>query len=400
MQADTTLFATSLDAAMRLQPTEPVACFAPCDLLRQYERFRSGFDGLVTYAVKANASPMVLENLCGFGMRAFDVASPKEMRAVREVCPGADLHYHNPIRGTDEIAEARHLGVRSWSVDDPGELAKIAPAPGDEIAVRLALNVPGAAYDFGEKFGVGPAETIELLQQVQRSGATPSLTFHPGTQCRAPEAWERYIITAAQIARDAGVTLARLNLGGGFASDRDGAGDGLEQTLSAIGRSARSAFEHPPELVCEPGRALVAEAFTLVTRIKARRGTGAVYLNDGLYGGLAEMRDMPTPRRVRVFAPDGAERLGPPEQMPVFGPTCDSVDRLPPETSLPGDCREGDFVLFSGMGAYSLALSTGFNGFGLNRIATVRAGLAPVTVDARPIPANLRGHSSEASHDI
>lgn len=384
MQADVTVHATPLDAAMTLQPTDPVACFAPSDLLRQYTRFKTGFDGLVTYAVKANASAMVLENLCGFGMRAFDVASPQEMRAVREVCPNADLHYHNPVRSRDEIATARTMGVRSWSVDDPGELAKIDAGPGDEIAVRLALTVPGAAYDFGEKFGVGPADAIQLLRLVERCGATPSLTFHPGTQCDTPDAWRHYINAAAQVARDAGVTLARLNVGGGFASDRDGTGDRLDATLAAIGKTTHEAFENRPKLVCEPGRALVAEAFTLITRIKARRSTGAVYLNDGLYGGLAEMRDMPTPRRVRVFAPEGCERLGEPTQIPVFGPTCDSIDKLPIGTALPGDCREGDFVLFSGMGAYSLALSTGFNGYGVKRITTVRAGLEPVARDTAP----------------
>ena len=384
MQADVTLHANPLEAAINLQPTEPVACFAPSDLFRQYARFKTGFDGLVTYAVKANASSMVLENLCGFGMRAFDVASPQEMRAVRHICPKADLHYHNPIRSRDEIGTARTMGVRSWSVDDPGELAKIAPGPGDEIAVRLALNVPGAAYDFGDKFGVGPADAIHLLRLVERTGATPSLTFHPGTQCNMPDAWKHYVRAAAQVARDAGVTLARLNVGGGFASDRDGIGDSLETTLTTISHTTSEAFEYPPELVCEPGRALVAEAFTLITRIKARRNTGAVYLNDGLYGGLAEMRDMSTPRRVRVFAPDGSERIGQLTQMPVFGPTCDSVDKLPSGTALPKDCCEGDFVLFSGMGAYSLALSTDFNGFGLNQITTVRAGLDPVARHTAP----------------
>lgn len=373
MQVDTRIFADPLDAAMRLQPARPVACFDPAALWHQYRRFQSGFDGLVTYAVKANANPIVLENLCSFGMRAFDVASPAEMQAVRKVCPQAVLHYHNPVRSPDEIAEARRMGVQSWSVDGPEELAKIGAGTGDEVSVRLALEVPGAAYDFGEKFGVGPARAARLLQAVARAGATPSLTFHPGTQCSDPNAWESYIKSAAAVAQDAGVTLARLNVGGGFAADLDGDGDRLDATFAAIHRAVEQAFAQPPRLVCEPGRALVADAFTLITRIKARRGSGAVYLNDGLYGALAELRDMPAPRRLRVFGPDGHARSGALAPLPVFGPTCDSLDRLPATTALPEDCREGDFVLFSGMGAYSLALSTGFNGYGLDRIVTVGA---------------------------
>jgi len=57
----------------------------------------------------------------------------------------------------------------------------------------------------------------------------------------------------------------------------------------------------------------------------------------------------------------------------VFGPTCDSVDRLPGDVALPGDIAEGDHVLFQGMGAYSAATNTRFNGFGALTIATVLA---------------------------
>ena len=54
----------------------------------------------------------------------------------------------------------------------------------------------------------------------------------------------------------------------------------------------------------------------------------------------------------------------------VFGPTCDSVDRLPGEVPLPGDLEEGDFIVFHGLGAYSTATNTHFNGFGQLEIAT------------------------------
>ena len=57
----------------------------------------------------------------------------------------------------------------------------------------------------------------------------------------------------------------------------------------------------------------------------------------------------------------------------VFGPTCDSVDRLPGDIALPGDMEEGDYVLFHGMGAYSMATNTRFNGFGDLGLATVLA---------------------------
>ncbi len=360
---------------LRHQPDTAMLYFAPATLQATAKRFQRGFDGLVTYAVKANMGEEVLANLVTAGLRAFDVASPREMYAVRAVCADAVLHYNNPVRSNEEIAVAVALGVRSFSVDCERELDKLAGVtPGSEMTVRLALPVSGAAYDFGEKFGVGPDRAVVLLQKVVAHGFIPSMTFHPGTQCADPAAWGAYIKVVADVARKAGVRLARLNVGGGFAAHRWGSAPDLEKIFSHIRREVHSCFgAHAPELVCEPGRAMVADAFTLVTRVKALRDSGAVFLNDGIYGGLTEARDIGCTDRVRAMGPDGTWRKDAPKARVVYGPTCDSIDRLPDPLPLPGDMAEGDYVFFDGMGAYSRSLSTGFNGYGLSDPVTVAA---------------------------
>ncbi|MWB77611.1 type III PLP-dependent enzyme [Pseudooceanicola sp. 216_PA32_1] len=357
----------------RHRPDHAQIYFCPDVLNRTARRFIDGFPGLVTYAVKANAGREVLENLAAAGLCAFDVASPAEMAAVREVAPKAALHYNNPVRSRDEIAQAAALGVRSWAIDGLGELDKIADAArGAEVSVRLALPVAGAAYDFGAKFGVGPDEAADLLREVARRGHVPALTFHPGTQCGDPGAWVAYVEAAAGIGRAAGVRIARLNVGGGFPAHRTGAAPRLESFFDTIARAVARAFgPDAPRLVCEPGRAMVAEAFTLATRVKAIRDTGDLFLNDGVYGGLSELRDIGPTDRVRVIAPDGAARGGGMTSRTVWGPTCDSLDRLPVPLQVPGEVREGDYLLFSGLGAYSLAISTRFNGYGLGDPVTV-----------------------------
>ncbi len=169
---------------LRYRPDLAMAYFCPASLQKQARRFQAGFGGLVSYAVKANAGEGVLTNLVAAGLRAFDVASPVEMQAVRAVCPDAVLHYHNPVRSPEEVAFAAAMGVTSYSVDCARELAKLADLPaGTEIAVRLALPVSGGAYDFGEKFGLAPKPAVDLLRAVAGRGFTSSLTFHPGTQC-------------------------------------------------------------------------------------------------------------------------------------------------------------------------------------------------------------------------
>nr|WP_306151605.1 type III PLP-dependent enzyme [Roseovarius sp. MMSF_3281] len=358
---------------MRQAPDSAVLYFCPATLQATARRFQAGFDGLVTYAVKANPGEEVLGNLVAAGIRAFDVASPREMYAVRAVCPDAVLHYNNPVRSPEEVAVAVRLGVASYSVDCPRELDKLTPVPrGTEVSVRLALPVAGAAYDFGEKFGVGPEAAVALLREVAARGFTPALTFHPGTQCDDPAAWGAYIVEAAKVARDAGVPLARMNVGGGFASHRRGAAPDLEAIFAHIRAEVDRCFgDQAPGLVCEPGRAMVADAFTLATRVKALRGGGAIFLNDGVYGGLTEVRDIGAPDRISVLSGDGVARQGAPVERVVFGPTCDSIDRLPDPLPLPGDIDEGDYILFDGMGAYTRSLTTRFNGYGLSDVVTV-----------------------------
>ncbi|MEQ9695677.1 type III PLP-dependent enzyme [Shimia sp. SDUM112013] len=360
----------------KFRPDLPVLYFAPDVLQATARRFIEGFQGLVTYAVKANDDAEVLDNLVAAGVTAFDVASPREMHRVRAVLPDAVLHYHNPVRSHGEIAEAVGHGIRSWSVDSPNELEKLVDVPREntEIAVRLRLPVPGAAYDFGEKFGADPDLAVALLQKAAGMGFATALTFHPGTQCRDPQAWAVYIIEAADVAHRAGVTLTRLNVGGGFAAHRDGQAPDLEAVFDRVATETRRAFgRDAPELVCEPGRAMVAEAFTLGLRVKSVRKDHAVFLNDGVYGSLTELRDIGAPDRIIVMRPDGTRASGVPTPHVVFGPTCDSLDRLPDPLPLPADIQEDDYVLFRAMGAYSASISTGFNGYGLQDVVTVTA---------------------------
>jgi ornithine decarboxylase len=96
-----------------------------------------------------------------------------------------------------------------------------------------------------------------------------------------------------------------------------------------------------------------------------------VFLNDGVYGTLTEMPQIGVIDRVEVIAASGLVRKGAPLPRVVFGPTCDSLDRLPGQVMLPDDLAEGDFVIFHGMGAYSTVTNTRFNGFGALSVETV-----------------------------
>jgi ornithine decarboxylase len=358
------------------QPENPVLFFAPSAVQAAARKFLDGFPGLVTYAVKSNPGEEVIENLIAAGVKGFDCASPFEIDLIRRLAPDAAIHYHNPVRSRAEIAHAVARDIKCYSVDSHSELAKLiemVPAEGCEISVRFKLPVAGAAYNFGAKFGATVEVAVELLQKVAAAGYIPSITFHPGTQCTDPNAWASYIREAAVIAERAGVKIARLNVGGGFPNHRAiGVVPQLDATFATIDRVATEAFgADRPILVCEPGRALCGDAFTLAARVKAVRDGTHVFLNDGLYGSLFELGQVGIIDRISVMSPEGVMRTGAIHGRICFGPTCDSVDRLPGDVPFPDDITEGDFVLVQGMGAYSTVTNSRFNGFGELGLVTV-----------------------------
>ena len=358
------------------QPEDPVLFFAPTAVQAAARRFIDGFPGMVTYAAKSNPTEEVIENLSAAGVRGYDCASMFEIDLIRRLAPDAAIHYNNPVRARHEIAHAVAKGVKSYSVDSSSELDKLielVPAEGTEISVRFKLPVAGAAYNFGAKFGATSELASELLRKVADAGFIPSITFHPGTQCTDPHAWEAYIREAAVIAQRAGVTIARLNVGGGFPNHRlNGVVPLLEDTFALIDRVTTEAFgANRPLLVCEPGRALCGDAFTLAARVKAVRDGTHVFLNDGVYGTMNELPLIGVIDRMEVVSAKGEKRMGETVPRIVFGPTCDSVDRLPGDIPLPGDIAEGDWLIVHGMGSYSVVTNSRFNGFGDLHLATV-----------------------------
>lgn len=383
MGLSNTLWASPADYLRTHSPDHPVMFFSPETLQACAHEFLQGFPGLVTYAVKANPSEEVLENLIAAGIKGFDVASPVEMDTIARLAPDAALHYNNPVRSRSEIKHAVALGVKSYSVDSHSELVKLGqlvPADGVEIAVRFKLPVEGAAYNFGAKFGATVEKAIELVTLADQLGFDVSLNFHPGTQCTDPKAWETYIYTAAEIAQITGVHIHRLNVGGGFPSHRlNEILPQLSATFALIDRVTDEAFgeDARPALICEPGRALVAESYSLVTRVKAIRDDAHVFLNDGIYGGLSELHLVGVIDRIEAYGPYGNRRKGDPVMRTVFGPTCDSTDKLPSALGFPTDMEEEDHVVFAGCGAYSIATATRFNGFGNITIETVQSLVKP-----------------------
>ncbi|MEM7425788.1 MAG: type III PLP-dependent enzyme [Pseudomonadota bacterium] len=360
------------------RPHDPILCFSRQNLKEQARRFQREFAGEVTYAVKANHSARVLEVLAREEIRTFDVASLQEMQLVSAVLPGAEFHYHNPVKSRQEIAQAYDLyGVRRFAVDDMAELEKLKVIcnPGETtLAIRFRLNGTAAVHDFSTKFGATTAAAADLLKAAGAAGFSCALTFHPGSQCYEPVAYARYIREASKIARKARVKLVALNVGGGFpASYENDQLPELEDYFAVIEAAVKENFgSKAPMLECEPGRAMVASCMSLLVPVKhVRQSQHEVFLQDGIYGTLMEFSQT-TLRPSVTWHRAGEDTFADKTiEFQVYGPTCDPLDRLPGQYMLPVDICEGDYLEFGPMGAYSIATATRFNGYGDVRIVPV-----------------------------
>lgn len=358
------------ETVLAKRPDEPLHCLRPGVFAASAARFTELFPGDVLYAVKCNPEPAVLRALVSGGVRHFDAASLAEVRLVHGLCPEATIHFMHPIKPRSAIRAAYgQFGVRDFSLDTVDELAKILDETdhaGDlGLLVRLGLPKGKAVYDLSGKFGAPVAEAAALLRDCRRVAARVGICFHVGSQCLEPEAYERALALAGKVIELAGVDIDILDVGGGFpVSYPDEVPPPLDAFIAAIERGV-AALDLPPacRLWCEPGRALVAPGQSVVVQVLARKN-GALYINDGVYGALSDAGPAIGFRfPVRLIPADGGTRGGEMRAFELFGPTCDSADRMKGPFFLPADVREGDWIEIGQLGAYGTALRTGFNGF-------------------------------------
>lgn len=356
------------------RPATPCLILALDVVAERYRALTGAFpEATVYYAVKANPEPEVIGLLSRLGSR-FDVASPAEIELCLRcgVAPEA-MSYGNTVKKTSDVAYAYRQGVRLFAFDSEMELEKLAvAAPGAAVFCRLLAASEGADWPLNRKFGCSTDMAADLLVMAARLGLDPrGVSFHVGSQQRHPEAWNSAIeaaaIVTAAVARH-GIDLPLLNIGGGFPARYLAPIRAVDDYARSIGAAVQRHFgATPPALVVEPGRYLAADAGVLVTEVVlvSRKsyadGERWVYLDAGVFGGLAET--LGEAIKYRLITRPAGGRTGP---VVLAGPTCDSLDILyqAHRYQLPLDLAAGDHVIFLSAGAYTKAYCTdGFNGF-------------------------------------
>ena len=362
------VFTSAAELLRHRQLERPVLALRPHAARRAASWFLANFPGRVLYAAKANDAPKIIEALVEAGIRSFDVASLVEIERLAAV-PGAELFFMNPVKSRGAIVRAyRDFGVRSFAFDSDDELDKIVAETGEAEDLNLFLRVAcpntHSLIPLEGKFGVSSEDAPALLLRARQIAGRLGITFHVGSQAVVPAAFGEALGQIGQLIVESGVMVDAVDIGGGFPSRYPHSDPPeLASFMDEIVRAADElAVKHSCELLCEPGRALVAEAESVIVRVDARRGN-ALYVNDGAFGTLFDAAYSGFRFPVRLIA-TSRRKAKPVAEFSLYGPTCDSSDHLPGPFLLPDCVREGDHIEIGQIGAYGRVLANRFNGFG------------------------------------
>ena len=317
----------------QLKPTEPVYCIRKKSIQLASKFFQKQFPGKVLYAVKTNPHPTVLKTLVDSGINNFDIASIKEIEAIKNINPRAKCSFMHTVKSRESINEAyfKH-GIRAFSLDTKDELIKILESTNQakdlELHVRVAVSNEHAEIDLSKKFGALTSEAIGLLRLTKQYAKKIALSFHVGSQCMHPISYSKGISELKYIIKKTKIIPDIINIGGGFPTIYP---DLIPQSLETYIKEIKKGLgdldlEKLPEIICEPGRAIVAESGSTIVKVNLRKKQ-KLYINDGTYGTLfdAGVPNIVYPSRLITSGRIISKKL---TSFDFFGPTCDSMDYM------------------------------------------------------------------------
>ncbi len=366
------------DLVNQLRPDKPVYCIRKKSILSASKFFQKKFPGKILYAVKTNPNQEVIKTLIRSGIEQFDVASVEEIKAVREFSQSAKCSFMHTVKSRESIRDAYFkYGVKTFALDTKDELIKIIESTSGakdlELFVRVAVSNEHAEIDLSKKFGALSTEAAGLLRLVKQYSSKIGLSFHVGSQCMHPISYAKGITEIGNIINKTKIVPDFINVGGGFPTIYP---DLIPQSLSSYFEEIKKSLENLklnslPEIICEPGRALVAESGSTVVRVNLRKKQ-KLYINDGTYGTLF---DAGTPNIVypSKMIKDSSNKIISKKltAFDFYGPTCDSMDYMKGPFLLPNNIKENDYIELGQLGAYGLTFRTEFNGFFSNEIYEV-----------------------------
>ncbi|MFA6257753.1 MAG: type III PLP-dependent enzyme [Candidatus Paceibacterota bacterium] len=362
-------------------------------LRQNYLEFKEKLPTVQAYfAVKANSDPDIIKTMYDMGA-SFDVASFQEFMKVynnikhlgekeRQQYIWDNIIYANTIKPAS-ILKKLNIYKPLVTFDNIEELKKIKKhAPDVRLVLRIRVPNTGSMVELSSKFGVHPGEAVDLMAEAIGMGlGVEGISFHVGSQCNNFENYVLALSLASSIFKEAklrgldigfidkdGKKMKVLDIGGGFPVKYTADVKPFPMLAKKINSEIKRMFNGDVDVIAEPGRFMVANTCTLVTKIigkSIRDGKTCYYLDDGVYntfsGQVYDHQSYP----LHSFK-DGERKV-----CATFGPTCDAFDTISLADELPEDLEIDDLLYAENIGAYTTASSSFFNGFKPTRIVSI-----------------------------
>jgi diaminopimelate decarboxylase len=355
----------------------PTYVYSRAALIRNYRLFQRALDGMrasICYAIKANGNLAVVRTFAELGAGADVVSLGELKRALQAGIPAKRIVFAGVGKTRAEIDAALDAGILQFNVESEDELKTLAQAAqsrGDTASVALRINPDVDAKTHAKittgrkenKFGIDIARAVPVAKAASgmKGIAFHGLAVHIGSQLTDIAPFRAAFALMAELARKLraeGVAVARLDLGGGIGVDYEGAG---QSPFAEYARAVADTVGNLGcELVVEPGRAMVADAGLLLTRVVRVKETGArrfvitdAAMNDlvrpAMYGAWHPIRPVKQP------APGAQET-----PMDVAGPICETGDQFAAQRPLP-PILAGELLAILKAGAYGFVMASTYN---------------------------------------
>jgi len=327
--------------------------------------------------------------------------------------------FNGPVKkdGDLELAISRDIGlINADSVSELDQMQEVAQRVGRRCNVGIRVNLgiaagthPHLATALREhKFGVWVDNAVDAYRHAVSKSELNVIGFHShiGSNITQPEIingmTKAILQTVRRVNKALGIKLSLIDLGGGLGfpyqpgsprmTFKEFASAALADHIETLKRLG------DPTLIFEPGRAIVADAGILLTRVEVLKRQGSVewaivdagmntFLRPALYDAKHQV----------VAANRSSERVT--THYNVGGPCCESADVIAKDVPLPA-LRRGDLLAVLDVGAYGYTMASNYNGQPRPAVVLVSDGRSHIIreresyedmIEGESVPAHLGG---------
>ena len=338
-----------------------------------FDKAAGNHDHLICYAVKANSNLGVLSLLAKLGS-GFDIVSGGEL--ARVITAGGDpkkVVFSGVGKTEQEIGYALDNNILCFNVESPAELARINKVAAEKdvlapISIRVNPDVDAKTHPYistglkANKFGIEREQAVAIYKHAASLShlKITGMDCHIGSQLTetAPfvDALDRLLVLVDELA-EAGIEISHLDIGGGLGvAYKDEKPPHPVEYVEAV--MTRMESRKNLKLILEPGRAIMANAGILLTKVE--------FLKQGAEKNFAivdaAMNDLIRPALYSAWqniVTCDQSLTRDEATYDVVGPVCETGDFIGKDRTLA--IAEGDLLAVRSAGAYGFVMASNYN---------------------------------------